>query len=239
MESRSSVESALCPAEVNGKTCLGQACLRAGSCSDPFFSDKTSSAVPIFCNPIETTVLDALPGPVALLDSQGIIILVNKAWRQSTDSNTIPGAGHEVGLSYMDVCEGAHGNDSAQAQQVAAGVDSVLRGTTKDFSIEYVCSSPAHKRWYHLTVTPLSDDPPSGAVVMHVDISERKRTEEALEALSKRAERREQMLSSMLSSSNDFVYSMDQDRRFLRQPTAACSPTDRCLICWGARWKQR
>ncbi len=220
MENRSSVETSPCPAEVDGETGLAQAVLHGGSRRDPFFPDKTSHAVPIFCNADQATVLDALPAPAALLDSQGVITLVNQAWQQSTDSNPLHSAGHKVGLNYLTVCKGAHGNDSAQARRVAAGVRSVLSGATKDFSIEYRCDSAVDQRWYHMTVTLLSDDIPSGALVMQVDISERKRTEEALEASSKRAERRERILSNMLSSSNDLIYSMDRDGRivFANQP---------------------
>jgi PAS domain S-box-containing protein len=56
----------------------------------------------------------------------------------------------------------------------------VLRGERQEFSLEYPCHSPTDPRWFHLTVTALRDDRRSGAVVMHVNITDRKLTENAL-----------------------------------------------------------
>lgn len=50
------------------------------------------------------------------------------------------------------------------------------------------CHSPAEERWFQLTVTPLPDGQPNRAVVMHLNISERKAAEEALKAFRLSAE---------------------------------------------------
>ena len=48
---------------------------------------------------------------------------------------------------------------------------------------EYTCSSPSIKRWYISPITVI-DDPHGGAVVSHVNISRRKRSEQELAYLT-------------------------------------------------------
>ena len=122
----------------------------------------------------QAAILNALPAHIALLDTQGLIISVNEAWRRFAGANAIQGPGHGIGLNYLEICDSARGDGSSEAHQVAEGIRSVLGGGVKSFSIEYPCHSPTEQRWFLLTVTPLADDRPNGAVVMHLDITERK-----------------------------------------------------------------
>ena len=122
----------------------------------------------------QAAILNALPAHIALLDTQGRIISVNEAWRQFAGANTIQAPGHGIGLNYLEICDSARGDDAAEAHQVAEGIRSVLAGGVKSFSIEYACHSTTEQRWFLLTVTPLADDPPHGAIVMHLNITERK-----------------------------------------------------------------
>ena len=122
-------------------------------------------------------ILDALPAHIALLDARGTIASVNKAWRQFGDANGLHSPGHEVGVNYLSVCDNALGDDAPVAQRVAAGLRAVLDGTVARFSIEYPCHSPQQQRWFVMTATPLSDDHPDGAVVMHVDVTAERQAE--------------------------------------------------------------
>ena len=54
----------------------------------------------------------------------------------------------------------------------------LLQGESTSFAIEYPCHSPAEEHWFNLVVTPLREDARAGAVVMHIDITERKQAEE-------------------------------------------------------------
>ncbi len=53
-------------------------------------------------------------------------------------------------------------------------------GESGNFEMEYPCDSPTEKRWFKLTVTPSHKDRLGGAVIMHVNITERKRAEELM-----------------------------------------------------------
>jgi diguanylate cyclase (GGDEF)-like protein len=133
----------------------------------------------------QAAVLNALPSHIALLDNQGCIISVNAAWRRFASANVVQGPGYGIGLNYLVVCDSARGDGSSEAHQVAAGIRSVLGGGVNAFSIEYPCHSPTEQRWFLLTVTPLADAHPNGAVVVHVDITERRKSEERIRRLNR------------------------------------------------------
>lgn len=123
----------------------------------------------------QAAILDALPAHIALLDAEGFIVSVNQAWRRFGQANGIHGPAS--GLNYLDVCERARGNDAGMSHEIAAGIRSVLQGDIPKFSIEYPCHSPTEQCWFQLTATPLSTEQRKGAVVMHVNVSERRRAE--------------------------------------------------------------
>ncbi|MDP9140581.1 MAG: PAS domain S-box protein, partial [Pseudomonadota bacterium] len=127
----------------------------------------------------QAAVLNALPSHIALLDPSGEILSVNEAWRQFAAANEYQGVAAGVGLNYVDIAQRASGDHSSTAHLAAAGIRSVLSGAKSSFSIEYPCHSPQQERWFLMTVTPLAPDRCNGAVVMHVNISERKQAEEA------------------------------------------------------------
>jgi two-component system sensor histidine kinase/response regulator len=71
--------------------------------------------------------------------------------------------------------------------------------------------------WALLEVTPFFDSAGryDGSLAMAMEITDRKRTEQALEELSKRSQRRERILMTTLSSICDFAYIYDRAGRFL------------------------
>ena len=125
-------------------------------------------------------ILDAIPAHVALLDNHGVILAVNAAWRRFATANVLQSSDFFVGQSYLATCESAHGECADEAQAVATGIRKVLSGETKEFGIEYPCHSPSERRWFRLMVTPLSETPGMGAVVMHVNVTQRRLAEEIL-----------------------------------------------------------
>jgi PAS domain S-box-containing protein len=134
----------------------------------------------------QAAILDALPARIALLDSQGLILSVNEAWRRSGPQSVGLAPGHAAGVNYLEICDSAWEETSSVAGRVAEGLRSVLHGGAKSFSIEYSEPSPAPALWYLLTVTPLADDRRPGAVVMHMDITEQRRARDDLRESERR-----------------------------------------------------
>jgi PAS domain-containing protein len=128
----------------------------------------------------QAVILDALPTSIALLNIEAVILSVNERWRRSADRNSLHDPDYGIGSNYLDVCDRARGADAAEAAEAAAGLRSVLAGSAETFSMEYACHGPTEDHWFQLTVTPVRDHFPMAAVVMHHDITARKRAEEEM-----------------------------------------------------------
>lgn len=143
-------------------------------------------------------ILDALPAHMALLDAQGVIIFVNEAWREFGTNNQLQVPNFCVGENYVEVCDAATGDNSAEASEVARGIRQILSGEIKEYSAEYPCHSPDEKRWFRLMVTPQNGDDRSGAVVTHINITQPKLTEQWAN-----------LLAAIVKSSLDAIISKD------------------------------
>jgi PAS domain S-box-containing protein len=156
------------------------------------------------------TILNALPAHIALLDARGVIIAVNEAWKKFGRANSLQDPNFLVGQNYLEICEAMQGEGEAEAHGSARGIRQVLRGEVERFSLEYPCRVPAGNEWFQLIVTPVRKDHLEGAVVMHVDITARKRNEEQL--VWKTA-----LLEAQLNSTLDGVLLVDNERRTILQ----------------------
>jgi diguanylate cyclase (GGDEF)-like protein/PAS domain S-box-containing protein len=128
----------------------------------------------------QAAILDALSAQVVLLDADGVILSENAAWRKFVDAKGFCDPLHAVGRNYLAACDAVVGAGVSQAVRAAAGIRSVLRGSADSFTLEYECDSPTEERSFIMTVTPIEQGGARCAVVMHVDITARKRGEEAL-----------------------------------------------------------
>ncbi len=123
------------------------------------------------------TVLDGLPAHVAVLDDAGLIIMVNEAWRRFARENGLSDSASGVGQNYLQICHQACGLSTEGAREAAEGIQRVIVGRQKGFFLEYPCHSPDEQRWFELRVTPYTYRERLGAIVAHVNISERRRAE--------------------------------------------------------------
>lgn len=125
----------------------------------------------------QAAILNALPAHIAMIDAEGSIISVNDSWHRFAAETLLQGPGSAIGLNYLDMCGSARGEEPSDTRAVAEGIRKVLRGEIKTFSIEYPRLSPMEERWFLLTVTTLPDVPPSGAVVMYLDVTAERQSE--------------------------------------------------------------
>jgi len=128
-------------------------------------------------------VIDALASHICILDQEGKIIAVNRAWREFGKANSAGAYRSDVGTHYLKVCRGAAGPGSEEAETFALGIQSVLDGKTEFFQMEYPCHSPTEFRWFLGRATPLEVEP-RGAVVSHLNITDRKLLEIDLQRLA-------------------------------------------------------
>jgi PAS domain S-box-containing protein len=133
------------------------------------------------------TVLDALPMAVAVIDPAGVIVFVNRAWREFAVANGLGTPGFGVGSNYVEVC--AQAPDDVGAAAAYAGVTAVLAGTQPAFELDYPCHAPHVRRWFHMTVLPLRRRARDGAIVLHQDVSCERMMEAQLRERDTRRER--------------------------------------------------
>ena len=102
-------------------------------------------------------VVDALATHVAVLDRDGVIRFVNRAWREFAERNGDSDMRRcGPGINYLEVCRRS-GLSDASARGVAQGLAAVLEGRRAGFSIAYPCHSPDEERWFLMQATPMAD----------------------------------------------------------------------------------
>jgi len=138
-----------------------------------------------------SATLDALSSHIAILDDNGTILAVNRAWRDFARANSAGTANFGEGANYLNVCNEAHGPHSEEAAAFTAGFRSVIRGEHDELSFEYPCHSPDEERWFNVRITRFPGKNIHWLVTAHENITKRKETEakllEAVELLQKRA----------------------------------------------------
>jgi diguanylate cyclase (GGDEF)-like protein/PAS domain S-box-containing protein len=133
------------------------------------------------------SVLDGLTASVCVLDSQGAVLAVNKAWKDFHAANG--GAADVVheGTNYLQVVCAAPGASATQpgSSPFADLLQQVLRGERDAFEWEYACHSPHEQRWFIARVSRMRGVEPLRVVVAHDNITQVKRGQEHLrEALA-------------------------------------------------------
>ena len=165
----------------------------------------------------QAAILNALPAHIALLDTRGVIVSVNDAWRKFTGADAAHCPGPELETNYLELCDAAGPDPLLIPHQAAAGIRTVLGGTAQGFTLEYACHSAAQRRWLLLTVTPLDPDRPRGVVVMHADVTARREATDHITLLNDTLEQRVAQRTFQLQTANEelraFSHSVSHDLR--------------------------
>jgi hypothetical protein len=110
----------------------------------------------------------------AVLNTEGIIILVNNAWR--SHAMLYPklkgGSLGCEGVNYLAVCERAMGSSSVEANKVARAIRAVIAEHSKIFTSQYPCHSNGDKRWFEVKVSAYKHLDDVCCVVTHMPITE-------------------------------------------------------------------
>ncbi|HEY5405673.1 MAG TPA: PAS domain S-box protein [Ginsengibacter sp.] len=132
-----------------------------------------------------STILNTLPANIALLDEHGIIVDVNDAWRNFAGSNGFVSKDYGIGDNYIKITAAAKGSEKDDGKNVSSGIKSVLNKLADSFEYEYPFQTPDGETWFKVIVTPLLEKEKGGVVVMHLNITEQKKNEVALDATLK------------------------------------------------------
>jgi diguanylate cyclase (GGDEF)-like protein len=132
---------------------------------------------------LKVAALDALATNICVLDPDGAIVAVNQAWKHFASTNSGDRDGDYIGINYLNVCRNSVGPASDEAPAFLQGLHTVLNGEQEQFQMEYPCHSPTELRWFlgcanrlH-RVSSLTGNENIGAVVSHLNITDRKLVE--------------------------------------------------------------
>lgn len=94
---------------------------------------------------------------IALLDSHGVIVWVNSAWKAFADANGGDSATVGPGVSYLNVCAVAAGD--LVTARVEAAIRRALAGDLPGlFTIEVPCHGPRTSRWFDMLISSRLDE---------------------------------------------------------------------------------
>ncbi|MCA9583561.1 MAG: diguanylate cyclase, partial [Myxococcales bacterium] len=121
---------------------------------------------------LNRSVIDALPGPLGVIDAQGKIISRNSAWCEVAERNPETCWSAEKGESFL---ESLNTYSTQKDTALLEGITDVLAGTRPSFEGEHAQEGT----WWRCGVVPLLGCE-GGAVVTFTDITESKTTEAEL-----------------------------------------------------------
>lgn len=149
-----------------------------------------------------TEVLSSLSAHIAVIDHNGDLIAVNKAWKDFETANREASL-HSIstGSNYFDVCKQAIEKGDTYAAKALTGIQSVLNKENEQFEMEYPCHTPKQKRWFLLNIINFGIDT-SKVITSHVEITSRKLAEQSLQ-LSR------SNLTALIENTNAIIYSLD------------------------------
>jgi len=119
----------------------------------------------------QSTLLDALPARVAMLDAQGVILAANETWRRFAADHALPGQGVDIGANHLRFADTLDGGAAAEAGARAQGIRAVLDGRSGAYSVEYQFDMAGAQHSFLMSATPVGSGPGRGAVLMYLDLS--------------------------------------------------------------------
>ena len=183
-----------------------------GHCSD-ITENKEYESVLLERGQFNRAILDSLSAHIAVTDKSGNIIAVNDAWENFARENCIDDqiTNTGVGQNYIKVCENSNAFEE-DTKKIVENLKSVLSGVRDSFVLEYPCHSPQAERWFLLQVSAMRGDG-GGAVISHIDITDRKQAEADREEFLKREQsaRREAEIANRMR--DEFLATVSHELR--------------------------
>lgn len=143
-------------------------------------------------------IIDSVTAHICVLDKEGTIKTVNKAWLEFVGEHDPYNDKSIVGKNYLAICDSASGQWSEEAKFMSDGIRRVIKEEIDDFIMEYPCHTDKGKFWFTAKVTRFHDN--SGNIVIaHELITERKQAEVEIQRYTEELETVNQMKNKFFS----------------------------------------
>lgn len=114
---------------------------------------------------IVVSALDALPGEVCVLDSNGVVVMANKAWRTSGTAHARAGLDVRAGENIFAACRDVPQIERVHAEEMAQGLRQVLTRLRPSVTCRYNCQASRPRRVCTFTVAAIAGDGPTNVVI--------------------------------------------------------------------------
>jgi signal transduction histidine kinase len=150
----------------------------------------------------QISILNAFLDSLALVDKQGTILAVNRAWKQFAAENGADPDSFAEGADYFSAGWVTRISDP-HAREIRKGMSEVLEGSRKSFEAEHPFQGREGLRWFLTRVCKVRNDAPF-FLVSHIDITARKLAEQ-------KAEESNHMLMRLNEKLNVTMYRLAHD----------------------------
>ena len=114
---------------------------------------------------IVLSALDALPGEVCVLDSNGVVVMANKAWRASGTAHARAGLDVRAGENIFSACRDVPESERVYAADMTEGLRQVLTRMRQSLICRYVCHASKPRCVCTFTIAAIAGDGPTSAVI--------------------------------------------------------------------------
>ncbi len=160
------------------------------------------------------SALDALNSNIAVINSDGLIIKVNKAWKDFGRNNGANIFATEEGANYFDVCKIEDCSTNDFALQALNGIKEVINREAEEFYLEYPCNSPTKKRCFCMRVKRIETHL-NFVLIEHNDITIQKEAEKKLNKTENTLVKTVFSHNKTLDSSVDIICSFNEKGQFV------------------------
>lgn len=132
-----------------------------------------------------SSTLDSLHTQIAILDEEGVILYVNRAWREFAGEHfptLMPGMSGINFLNFLYSNDRSHGKKTSK--RIIQGIRDVIFEKCPEFRLESPYTTPIGRCWISLRVTQFVGEGPVQVVLAIEEITARKQMEARLEYLS-------------------------------------------------------
>lgn len=155
------------------------------------------------------SVLDSLDANICILKEDGVIVDVNRSWNEHRRQSSGRMANAGVDSNYFEVCSRVQGEDRKQAAQSVRAIKEIIEGGGEPYISEYASAAAEEELWFQIRATPLSTARFKGAVVAHLDVTERVKATQRLQEKTVEAEK----LALVAKSTDNAVMILDAQYR--------------------------